>query len=124
MTATWSADQLELIGRSTELRIASRRSDGELRSSVPIWVVCADGAVYVRTWYRRTTGWFGHVVELPRAHIEVPGLEADVLVTDLGDGPSGLRARVDAAYQAKYGAGHQSMVTDDAAATTLRLDPQ
>ncbi len=124
MTVTWSAGQLDLIGRSVELNVASRRIDGTLRSPVPIWVVCIDDAVYVRTWYRRTTGWFGHVIEVPRAHIQVPDLEANVVVTDLGNGPSGLRASVDAAYQAKYGAGHRSMVTDDAAATTLRLDPQ
>ena len=124
MTVGWSAEQLDLIGQSAELDIASRRVGGTLRSPVPIWVVGVEGAVYVRTWYRRTTGWFGHVIEVPRAHIHVPGLDADVIVTDLGDGPSGLRASVDAAYRSKYGAGHRSMVTDDAAATTLRLDPQ
>lgn len=124
MTVSWSAEQLDLIGRSAELDIATRRGDGTLRSPVPIWVVRIDGDVYVRTWYRRTTGWFGHVIDVPRAHIHVPGLEADVIVTDRGDGPAEFRATVDAAYQVKYGAGYRSMVSDEAAATTLRLDPE
>ena len=125
MRASWSAEQLDRISRSGELQIASRRADGTLRTSVPIWVVCVDDGVYVRTWYRRTTGWFGHVIDFPQARIRVPGLEADVIVADVGGGASELRASVDAAYLKKYGpSGHQSMVTDDAAATTLRLDPQ
>jgi hypothetical protein len=125
LTVSWSGEQLDQIGRSGELQIASRRTDGSLRRSVPIWVVCVDDGVYVRTWYRRTTGWFGHVLDLPQARIRVPGLEIDVMVADVGRGSAGLRANVDAAYRKKYGHfGHQSMVTDDAAATTLRLDPQ
>jgi hypothetical protein len=125
MPVSWSAEQLESISRSGELQIATRRTDGTLRSWIPIWVVCVGDEVYVRTWYRRTTGWFGHVLHYPQARIRVASLETDVSVVDLGDGDPELRARVDAAYAAKYGpAGHQSMVTEDAAATTLRLDPQ
>jgi hypothetical protein len=125
MTASWSAEQLDRISGSGELQIASRRTVGTLRRWVPIWVVCVDDAVYVRTWYRRTTGWFGDVLELPQARIRVPGLEVDVLIRDFGEGPPGLRWSVDAAYSTTYGPfGHQSMVTADAAATTLRLDPQ
>ena len=55
----------------------------------------------------------------------MPDLETDVIIADVGRGAPRLRANVDAAYRTKYGPfGHQSMVTDDAAATTLRLDPQ
>jgi hypothetical protein len=125
MTDSWSGEQLDRIGQSGELQIASRGTDGALRKWVPIWVVCVDDAVYVRTWYRRTTGWFGDVLELHQARIRVPGLEVDVLITDVGEGPPRVRSSVDAAYSTKYGpSGHQSMVTADAAASTLRLDPQ
>jgi hypothetical protein len=125
MANSWSGEQLARISQSGELQIASRGIDGTLRKWVPIWVVCVDDAVYVRTWHRRTTGWFGDVLELPQARIQVPGLEVDVLITNFGEGPPGLRSSVDAAYSTKYGpSGHQSMVTADAAATTLRLDPQ
>ena len=128
MTAAWSPEQLKRIDGSGELQIASRRADGTVRPFVPIWVVSAGGQVYVRTWYRRTTGWFGHVLETGRARVRVPGLEADVVVEDVGAGPVELRTSVDQAYRAKYG-GYGSgsvgqMVADPAAAATLRLTPE
>jgi hypothetical protein len=128
MTAAWSPDELERIGTAEELQITTSRADGTLRREVPIWVVCASGQVYVRTWYRRDNGWFGHAVDSRRARIRVPGLEVDVAIEDVGDGKAELRASVDAAYRAKYGRyGETSvdrMVTDDAAASTLRLIPE
>lgn len=127
MTAAWTPEQLERIDAAEELQIASRRADGRLRGWVPIWVVAVDGQVYVRTWHRRTTGWFGHVLTEPRARVRVPGLEADVVVEDVGAGPGELRTTVDQAYRAKYARyGHTTigqMISDPAAAATLRLIP-
>jgi hypothetical protein len=128
MTVAWSPDELERIGRAEELQIAAKRADGTLGREVPIWVVRAGGQVYVRTWYRRDSGWFGHVVESRRARVRVPGLEADIAIEDLGDDEGELRASIDAAYRGKYGRYGETtverMVTDDAAATTLRLVPR
>jgi hypothetical protein len=127
MTATWTPEQLQRIDRSDELEIASRRADGTLRQFVPIWVVRVDDQVYVRTWHRRTTGWFGRVLDTGRARVRVPGLEADVAVEDVGAGPGPLRSQVDAAYRAKYGRYGDGtvgqMVADEAVAATLRLSP-
>jgi hypothetical protein len=123
MRVGWSREALDLIGGAGELQIATRRADETLRGWLPIWVVCVDGQVYVRTWHRRGDGWFGHAVALGRARIRVPGLEADVIVEDVGDRDAGLRSRVDAAYGAKYGSGTSvdQMITDDAVASTLRI---
>jgi hypothetical protein len=127
MAATWTPDQLERIGAAEELELATRRPDGTAHKWVPIWVVAVDGQVYVRTWHRRTTGWFGRVLTEPRARIRVPGLEADVTVEDVGEGPGQLRSSVDEAYRMKYGRYGQTtvgqMVSDAAAAATLRLFP-
>ena len=120
-TGPWSVSELALIGPAAELQIAAQRPDGTLRRETPIWVVCVDGQVYVRTWHRRETGWFGHAVGSGRARIRVPGLTADVDVQDVGDAEADLSAGVDAAYRAKYGAGAESMVTPAATASTLRL---
>src|SRR5579862_7007784 len=122
----WSPDDLERIGSARELQIAVRGDDGTVRRWVPIWVVLVDEQVYVRTWYRRETGWFGQVLSSRQALIRVPGLEADVAVEDVGRGTAPLRAGVDAAYRAKYGSSSStaSMVTPEAAATTLRLNPE
>jgi hypothetical protein len=122
VNAKWSPEELNSICSAVELHIAIRRPDGRLRRWTPIWVVCVDGQVYVRTWYRRETGWFGHALLSRRARIRVPGLADDVTVEDLGQGEVDLHASVDAAYRIKYGDhGSESMVTAAAAATTLRL---
>ncbi len=128
MTAVWSRGKLERIGRAEELQIATKRADGTLRRWVPIWVVCVGQQVYVRTWYRRDSGWFGHVLNSRRARIRVPGLEVDVAVEDVGEDRAKLRAGVDGAYRTKYGryggTSVDRMVADDAAASTLRLIPE
>ncbi|MFI5959145.1 DUF2255 family protein [Cryptosporangium sp. NPDC051539] len=115
---TWSAEALGLIGRAQELEIAVRER------WVPIWAVSTGGQVFVRTWYRRATGWYGGAVAAGRARVRVPGLVSDVLVDEVGEL---LRAEVDNAYAAKYGhygpGSVDRMVGDAAAETTLRLNP-
>ena len=121
--SSWSVDELDLLSAAHELEIAVRRGNGERRSFTPIWVVCVGANVYVRSWHRRDTGWFGDAVRTGRAAIRVPGLEADVTVEDIGRATNELTARVDAAYRTKYGeGGAASMVTSAAADTTLRLN--
>jgi len=126
MASAWSPAELREIDATPELQIAGRRADGTLRRWVPIWVVSTGGQVYVRTWYRRDTGWFGQALASGRARIRVLGLEADVTVADVGEGTPDLRAGVDAAYEAKYGRGGatERMVSAEAAAATLRLSPE
>ncbi len=125
MTAGWSPEDLRQIDAARELEIAARRPDGTLRPWVPIWVVRAGDQVYVRTWYRRDTGWFASALASRRARIRVPSLEADVAVEDVGAGTAELRATIDAAYGAKYGrdGGAERMVAAEAAAATLHLVP-
>ncbi|MEU4519941.1 DUF2255 family protein [Amycolatopsis sp. NPDC024027] len=125
MTSPWSPEDLRLINAAKELQIAVEHADGRLRRWVPIWVVCAGAQVYVRSWYRRDTGWFGHALRARRARIRVPGLEADVAIEDIGDSSPQVTAAVDAAYRAKYGRrGAGSMVTATALTTTLQLSPE
>jgi hypothetical protein len=120
----WSDDDLARLGAADELSVAVRRGDGSLMRWTPIWVVVADGRVFVRTWHRRTTGWYGRAVASGRARVRVPGLEADVTVQDVGEESAGA---VDAAYRAKYGRYGDGaigpMVAPDAVASTLRLSP-
>lgn len=122
MASNWTAEQLERIDAARELEISSRSGDGKLRRWLPIWVVCVDSRVYVRTWHRRSTGWFGDAVETRAARIRGPGFEADVSVEDLGDlAPTDA---INHAYVAKYGGeGTGGMTTAEAVAATLRLIP-
>jgi hypothetical protein len=57
-----SAEEIARIGSADELLIAAQRPDGTLRNWVPIWVLSVGDQVNVRTWPRRDSGWFGHVI--------------------------------------------------------------
>jgi hypothetical protein len=124
---TWTADQLDHLRAADELEIAGPAADGTVKRWTPIWLVVVDGRVYVRTWHRRDTGWFGRAVGSHSARVRVPGLEVAVQVAEVGSGDAVLRATVDAAYRSRYlsyGAGAvEPMVADAAADATLRLDP-
>jgi hypothetical protein len=102
---SWTPEQLAGFDAARELEIAVRRADGTLRPWTPIWVVHAGADVYVRTWYRRDTGWLGLALNTRRARVRVAEVEVDARIEDVGVGPSGLRASVDAAYRDKYGGG-------------------
>ena len=123
----WAAADLERIAAARELLIAAPTADGGWRRPVPIWVVVADDSVYIRTWHRRTSGWYGRALRSGRARVEVPGLSRTVEVTDVADAGTDLRVDVDDAYRAKYGTPGDTSVsgmsTDEAARTTLLLAP-
>ena len=132
----WSTEQLQLLDAAVELNIAVPRPDGALGRWTTVWVVCVGQGVFVRSWHRRETGWFGRAVTTGRARIRAIGLETDVTVVDLGriGDRSGeepqlqgeLFDEVDSAYRTKYGAFGDAtvgaMVSAHARVTTLRLD--
>ncbi|HEX5859557.1 MAG TPA: DUF2255 family protein [Microbacterium sp.] len=116
---SWSAEELRYLDETREVEIAAARAPGRPGRWTTIWVVVANDEVLVRTWRRRTTGWYGGAVASGRARIAVAGGSVDVVVEITGDADVGA---VDAAYRAKYGsAGAESMVAAEAAASTLRL---
>jgi hypothetical protein len=120
--AEWSPEELRRLSTALEIEISAPRRDGGPGRAVPIWVAVAGSDVFVRTWRRRTTGWYGGAVRTASAHIRVGDLSVDVSVADIGDANAD---RVDAAYRDKYGAlAARSVVTADAAASTLRLTPR
>jgi len=124
MTTTWTSADLDTIGNATELSITTRRWDGTLRPTVPIWVVRVGDDLYVRSYRGPVGAWYRHAHTQASAHIRVGDIERDVSVT--APGPS-LRGQIDEAYRHKYSAHGRTyvapMVADPAAATTLRLTP-
>jgi hypothetical protein len=116
---SWTSEDLRYLDASHELEIAARHANGDPGVWTPIWVVVVEDEVFVRTWHRRTTGWYGRAVASARASIRVAGHSVDVTVTVTGETHAEAN---DAAYRTKYGlAGAQSMITAEAAASTLRL---
>jgi hypothetical protein len=108
MTATWSPEQVERIGRAEELQIAARSADGTLRRWVPIWVVCVGDQVFVRTWYRRDNGWFGHVLDSRRARIAILRV---VLRVTRRDCRTSLLMNMDRSYEADRNPSAMATVT-------------
>lgn len=125
MTA-WTSDELDKIGKAEELRIASVRSDGALRSPVTIWVVRLDDDLYVRSYRGRGGAWFRGTQERHEGHIRAGGVDKDVTFVEESD--SGINDQIDAAYRTKYhryGAQYvDPMVATKARAATIRLAPR
>jgi hypothetical protein len=121
MTA-WSAQELDRIGQAEELEIASRRPDGSLRSFVTIWMVRVDDGLFVRSAHGQENPWFRRAVESGEGRVRAGGVERDVTF-EAGD-PT-LAAAITAAFAAKYGHYHQSIVdpviSPESEGATLRL---
>jgi hypothetical protein len=120
--SSWSPEQLRTLSDAIEIEVSASRRDGGLSRWTPIWVVVDGADVFVRTWRRRDTGWYGGAVRQAAARIRVGDASTDVIVSATGDMDA---AAVDAAYRKKYGAlAARSMVTAEATASTLRLTPR
>jgi hypothetical protein len=55
---SWTADELERIGGTDELRIAAERPDGTLRTPRIIWVVRVGDDLYVRSAHGNRAAWY------------------------------------------------------------------
>ena len=125
MTATgWTSEELNRIGSAEELRIVSVRGDGSRGRAVPIWVVRVGDDLYVRSWRGESGAWFRAARASGAAHISAGGVEKDV---ELLEAEQRVDDAVDGAYREKYGRYPtyvEPMVSPQARATTLRLDPR
>jgi hypothetical protein len=123
--SAWSPDELERIGRATELRVASRRSNGSLRPYVTIWVVGVGDELYVRSAHGPTNGWYRRAKASGAGRIRAGGVEREVSFEE----PARSVARaVTAAYHAKYDrygpAIVGTVVSPEAEQLTLRIAPR
>ena len=121
----WSPDELERIGGTEELQLASRRADGTLRPYVTMWVVRVDDDLYVRSAYGPDNPWYRRAIASRADRIRAGGVERDVT---FGQADPGAHADIDAAYHAKYDSyGPRivgSVVGPDAHRVTVRLTPR
>lgn len=120
----WTADELERIGRATELGVSSRRADGSLRPFVTIWAVRVDDDLFIRSAYGYDNPWFQRALHAGQGRIRAGGVERDV--TFEVPGPE-VADSVTAAYHAKYDrhgpAIVGTVVSAEAVRSTLRLVP-
>ena len=124
MTA-WSPEELDRIGRATDLEVSSRRPDGSLRPYVTIWAVRAGDELYVRSAYGPDNGWYRRAKASGEGRVCAGAVEHDV---SFEEGEPDTAAAVTEAYHAKYDRYGPSIVgtvvSAEAVASTLRLVPR
>ena len=122
----WTSDELNMIGKAEELRIASLRKDGTLRNPVTIWVVRVGDDLYVRSVYGRGSGWFRGTQTRHEGHIRAGGVDQDITFVEEPD--PGINEQIDTAYRTKYRRYAASIVNStlkpEARAATLKLVPR
>lgn len=123
---SWKLDDLERIGATDELQLASFKPDGTLHKPVTIWVVRVGEELYVRAYRGRETAWFLQTQRRPSGRIVAGGVTRDVTLEDASS-DAVLNHEIDAAYQLKYrrysATYVDSMLAPQARATTLKLVP-
>ena len=123
MTA-WRSNEISSIGSADELDLASLRLDGTLRNPVTIWVVRHGDDLYVRSVNGRAGAWFRGAQDRHEARIHAGDVEKDVLLVETDD----VNDEIDTAYRAKYRRYAarivDTVVTQEARAATLKLDPR
>ena len=121
----WTPDELQRIGDSDELQIASRRADGTLRSFVTIWVVRSGDDICVRSAYGTENPWYRRALASGTGWIRAGGVERDVALVSATKADQDA---IDAAYHTKYDRyGAQivnTVVGPTAAQATLLLTPR
>lgn len=126
MTA-WSGNDIERIGSSEELQLASLKKDGTLGKPVTIWVVRVGDHLYVRAYRGRGGTWFRDAQLRLEGHISAGGVSRDAKFVDVTQNDKALSNAIDAAYQSKYRRYSSTyvkpMVDQKARAATLELIP-
>ncbi|HLY13959.1 MAG TPA: DUF2255 family protein [Candidatus Limnocylindrales bacterium] len=123
--SSWTAAELDRIGRAVEFEVASRRPDGSLRPFVTIWGVRLGDDIYVRSAHGADNPWFVRAIASGDGQLRAGGVERDVAFELVQSGPDeGLRRAYHAKYD-RYGPGPVgSVLTVEAERTTLRLVPR
>jgi hypothetical protein len=123
MTA-WAGEDLDRIGESEELQIASLRPDGTLRPYVIIWVVRVGEELYVRSALGPQNPWFRRAKEAGAGRVLASGVERDATFAAAEEFP---HEAIDAAYRKKYSSHPRedvdAVVGESSWRATLRLLP-
>ena len=118
---TWASDELDRIGAAEELDLTPKK-----RRGVTVWVVRHGDDLYVRSVYGRGSGWFRGVQDSHEGHVSSGGVEKNVRFVEIDD--DALIDAVGDAYRTKYAdqpaAFVDPLLTPEARAATLRLEPQ
>jgi hypothetical protein len=117
----WTAEQLQIISRTDDLEISSRRGDGTLSPRITIWVVQVEDDIYFRSVAGPEASWFRAARNRAAGRVWSGGVEQDVRFEAAADG---LDDQIDDAYRAKFGADNpdtRNIIAPHTYATTTRV---
>lgn len=97
----WTRAALHDLDSAEEVQLATRRSDGTPRRPRTIWVVTAEGRVFIRSTNGTTADWYRAAITTGRGQLTARGTAHDVTFTHVGH--TADLAAADAGYRAKYG---------------------
>jgi hypothetical protein len=112
----WTPDELTVLAGADSLRLTAGHEPGP---EVELGMVLVSEELYVRAYRGRQSRWFQAAQETGRGRIRVGAIVRGVLLVPAA-GPAGA---VDAAYSDKYGSSSTLVVSPQARAATLRIDP-
>jgi hypothetical protein len=123
-TQRFAPDLLEILDRTEELQIEPS-GDGQAAKRVTIWVVVADGQVYVRSARGEKGRWYQAILRHPQGVLHAGQVRVPFRAERVAD-PDTL-AKVNEAYKRKYGQKWPNetagMLLENVVPTTLRLVP-
>jgi hypothetical protein len=97
----WTTADLERIGTSEELQLASRRSDGTRSGFVTMWVVRIGDGLYVRSAGGPDRPWYRSALGAGAGIVRAGGIERRVTFSRVETSDE-VNDAIDAAYHAKY----------------------
>ncbi len=96
----WSSQALRSLASAEEVHLATRRSDGTLRSPRVIWVVTDGQRVFIRSTNGPGAAWYRAATATRAGQLTARGVAYDVTFTHVDDDAD--LAAADAGYRAKY----------------------
>jgi hypothetical protein len=123
MPKQFDAEDVGLLNGAEEVEIETQTTPQEPVRRTVIWVVVADGEVFVRSVRGARGHWYRRITANPTAALQAGGRRIPVRAVPATDARSVARAT--AAYQQKYKGDPStpSMVRSEILETTLRLEP-
>ena len=106
-SSRWTSEELERVGNTRELQLASFRPDGTLRPYTTMWVVRVGDGLYVRSADGPSRPWYRYATAIGAGRIRAGDVERNVT---FGQATADDQARIDSAYHTKYDAYGQSIV--------------
>jgi hypothetical protein len=117
----WTPTALELIRRTREVHVSSRRADGGFTRGQTIWAVAVGDSVFIRSTDGPGKPWFTAAKARGYGRLRASGSEFEVRFRDVSDR---VQEAIEAEYRRKYRTSPAYNVNRAAGSrATLRLIP-